>query len=274
MRSHKAKYSRRNTDFGKNGFGNTEARKLPFFTKIQIFFSGVMAIIGIEFLLMGSLFMFVFGMLVNFDDLKFSKNDPITTNVEIISTEATSATENERPVYKYNYSYKTLNEKEYKGFSYSSDSPNFKNGGKKVQYLEDNPSISKIVGMRKGTFSPWILLILSIFPIIGVVMSYIGLKKNLEYIKLVKYGKIAFGTFSHSEPTGESINKQKVWKYFFDFTADDDNDYLGCGKTHIAQRLRDEEKERLVYNPQNPNENVMIDALPISVKKFFDRNSF
>ncbi len=71
MYSHKNKYSRRNTDFGKNGFGNTKARNLPLFPKIQIFFSGVMAIIGIAFLLMGSLFMFVFGMLVNFDDLIF-----------------------------------------------------------------------------------------------------------------------------------------------------------------------------------------------------------
>lgn len=272
MRSHKNKYSRRNTDFGKDGFGNTKARNLPFFSTIQIFFSGVMATIGIVFLLMGSLFMFVFGMLVSFDDMKFSESDPVTAEVKIIAANSTGATVNDTPVFEYEYSYKTLSGEEYSGIAYNTGAASFENNQAKVQYLEGSPSISKITGMRKGSFPPWILLTLVIFPLIGAVMSYIGLKKNLEYIKLVRYGKITFGTFSHSESTGESVNKQRVWKYFFDFTAADGENYLGCGKTHIAHRLRDEEKERLVYNPQNPNENVMIDALPISVKKFFDRN--
>lgn len=274
MKGHKAKYSRSNTNFGKNSFENAKARNLPLFSTIQIFFSGVMAIIGIVFFLIGSLFVFVFGMLVNFDDMKFSESDLITTEVEIISATETTATENDTPVYKYNYSYKVPSGEEYTDISYNTGAAYFKNDVVEVQYLKDNPKLSRIIGMRKGTFTPWILLFIAIFPIVGAVLSYIGFKKNLEYIKLVQYGKIAFGTYSHEEATGESVNKRAVIRFFFNFTDEFGKEYLASGKTHHYHRLNDEDKERLVYNPQSPTENVMIDALPGSVKNFFERNDF
>lgn len=274
MSDHKTKYSKNKTNFGNEGFGNTKARNLPFFSIIQIFFSGVITTIGIAFLLLGSLFTFIIGISVNFDDIKFTGNNPITVEVEIISAKPTGSEVNGEAVFLYKYSYKTLQGNEYIDKSYNNGLADFQNNLVQVEYLENNPSLSRIVGMSKSSLPSWIFLFIVIFPTVGAILTYIGVKNNLEYINLVKYGKIAFGTYSHEEATGETVNDKTVMKFFFNFTDEFGKKHLASGKTHKYHRLTDEDKERLVYNPEYPSENIMIDALPMSVKKFFDKNSF
>ncbi len=274
MNSHKSKYQRNSKDkFSNSGFENTQARDLPFFTEVQIFFSGILTIIGLAFFGMGSLFMLVFGMSVSFDDWKFSDDDPISTKVEIKAINNTNASSNKIPVYQYVFSFETSEGKVYESNCYNTGLANFENMEIKVQYLQDNPQISRIEGMRKGEFSPFIMFFLIIFPLIGGILSFVGISKNLKYIKLVKYGKLTYGTFSHKETTGGKVNNQHVYRMFFVFNDETGTEYFATGDTHQTHRLEDEPKERLVYHPTFPNENIMIDSLPYSVRKFFDRQS-
>jgi len=269
MRGHKAKYSTTTKHLGKKGYGDAKARAIPFFSRLSIFFSGVATIIGLAFFLMGSLFMLIFGMLVDFTDWRFSNDDPITTQTELLEVRPTNASENDTPVYEYVYSYKVADGKQFEGSSYYTGTAKFKNDVVPVQYLKDEPQTSRIEGMKKGVFSPFILLFILIFPVVGLILSYIGISKNIKYIQLVKYGKLAYGTFSHMEATGSSVNKQTVFRFYFNFTDQSGNNFEATGETHITSRLEDEDQELLAYNPNFPEENIMIDALPLSIKKFF-----
>jgi len=269
MQSHKAKYSNTSKQIGKSGFGDVKARNIPFSSTISIFFSGVLTIIGLSFFLLGSLFLVVFGMMIDFNDWRFSDSDPITTQTKVIEVRSTNASENKVRVYEYIYSYKTPEGKEFTGTSYNTGTARFENDVVRVQYLKDNPQISRIEGMRKGEFSPFIIIFLLIFPVIGAILGFIGFSKNIKYIKLVKYGKLAYGTFSHLEATGGSVNKQTIFRMFFKFTDENGQNFEATGETHLTSRLEDEDQELLVYNPVFPEENIMIDALPLSVKKFF-----
>ena len=49
--------------------------------------------------------------------------------------------------------------------------------------------------------------------------------------------------------------------YTFEFTADDGQKYEVVGKTHLYHLLEDEEKERILYSPFDPNYAVVYDTI-------------
>jgi hypothetical protein len=111
------------------------------------------------------------------------------------------------------------------------------------------------------------IVFMAIFPFIGVVMLSFGLRKSIKYLRIIKSGKLAYGTYLYNEPTNTKINNSTVYRYFFEFTDDKGIKYKTSGETHTG-RLSDEPQELLVYNPNNPNEAVMVDALPKKVKAY------
>jgi hypothetical protein len=114
---------------------------------------------------------------------------------------------------------------------------------------------------------PFGLVFAAIFPFIGLVMFLFALKKSSKYLRIVKTGKLAYGTFISSEPTNTKINNSRVYRYYFEFNDENGMKYKATGETHTG-RLSDEPQELLVYNPNNPNEAVMVDALPKKVKSY------
>ncbi|MEA3452569.1 MAG: hypothetical protein U9Q83_11810 [Bacteroidota bacterium] len=123
--------------------------------------------------------------------------------------------------------------------------------------------------MNRCSFPVWILLFIGIFPVIGFLMLFFGIKKRLRYLNILQVGRVTFGVYNRRETTGSSVNEQAVFRLFFDFKADDGNMYQAHGETHKTYRLEDEQLEPLVFNPENPSEAIMIDALPYSVRKAF-----
>ena len=113
----------------------------------------------------------------------------------------------------------------------------------------------------------FVLFFVLIFPLTGLVMLYFSLKKSSKYLRIIMTGKTTYGTYITSERTNVTINNSPVYRYIFEFAADDGNKYKASGETH-TERLSDEPQELLVYNPNNPIEAVMIDALPKKVKTY------
>jgi hypothetical protein len=176
----------------------------------------------------------------------------------------TSSYVNEQQVYKYSYKYK-VEEKEYEGISYKVGYE--KLDEVEVQYLESNHSISRISGMKISSFPIWVMFFLLIFPTVGAVIMLLGIRKNLKYLRILSIGKVAFGVYSHMENTGASVNKQPVVRIFFNYVTHDNINAQAYGETYQTYKLQDEQAEPLVYNPNNPSEAIMIDALPAIVRK-------
>ena len=58
---------------------------------------------------------------------------------------------------------------------------------------------------------------------------------------------------------------------FFEFTADA-KVYKISANTHEPEKLEDEEKEMLVYDPENPEKATLVDNLPKVVRKYLEEN--
>lgn len=240
-------------------------RKLSFFHKFKVLFSGATAIVGTGFLLIGSIVFIAFAFTVDFSDLKFYGKTQ-TTNGKITEVVGTNSYYNEVQVQEYHFSY-SVDGKKYESKSYKAAYID-KLQPVEIEYVAANPQVARIVGTKLGQFPLWILLFIAIFPIIGSSLVAVRLKQGLKEIEILKYGKVGFGRFLRMEATGSSVNNSRVYNLFFEFEADGKT-YEAKGTTHLINRLKDEILEPLVYMPDDPSQAVMIDAMPKSMRKFF-----
>ncbi len=114
----------------------------------------------------------------------------------------------------------------------------------RVLYSKDNPSDSRIQGMRSGLAGSWILLVIIPFFLIGLSFFIWGVLKSKKEIYLLQVGEVAYGKLFVKEPTNVKVNEQIVYKLHFKFTASDGKEYTAVCKTHKPYRLEDEEKEK------------------------------
>jgi hypothetical protein len=125
-----------------------------------------------------------------------------------------------------------------------------------------------VEGLRKSEFGGGVGMIVLIFPAIGLLMLFFGTKKVLKTIGVLKVGKFAGGKLLGMKPTNTKINDQTVYAMTFEFTAQNGKQYQCVAKTHKTYDLEDDDEEQLFYDPNNPENAVLVDTLPESVKKY------
>ncbi len=127
--------------------------------------------------------------------------------------------------------------------------------------------ISVFASQTPSEFPAFILFIL-IFPIAGLILLYFSAKKGVIKIKVVEHGQVTYGTFSHSESTNITINKQPVYNVFFNFSVNGNN-YTAVNQTYQIKLINTQASEPLIYIPENPNQAVMLHGLPTQIQKMF-----
>jgi len=247
-------------------------RNVPFGLKIRIFFSDVRGVIGLAFTLIGSIFMLVFGSFVLDDTALGIKDDSPTVYGKIEAVSPTNTYVNEQLLYKYAYIFVLENgtsfrgdAKKYAGIAQPGDSI-------RIRYAADNPGISELADYNESVMPWWILLFLMIFPAIGIAFLTASIIKTKRTAQVLKIGETAWGEYSGEEPTNTRVNNQTVYRLFFKFTASDGKEYTAVGTTHRTYRLRDEERELVVYDPLDPEHAFPTDAFPKAVKDFLLNN--
>jgi hypothetical protein len=241
-------------------------RNIPIGIKLGVLFGGATFLIGFIFLAMGLLFVFIFGSLADFSSMTFSDSTPTTSAIIKRITDG-AGTVNDRPVLCYTYNYYVGNKK-YTGYSYSETALLEIGDTVEVQYKKEEPVKSRIPGMRLSAFPAWVLLIILPFVLIGAGFSGYNIYKGIQNIKILSVGKTGLGKLLYKNPTGTRINNRTVYELTFEFKVGDKS-YQAIAKSHTPEKLEDEHEEMLVYNPQFPEEAVMLDSLPRAVKKFF-----
>jgi hypothetical protein len=247
-------------------------RKVPFGLKLQIFFSDVRGLIGLVFTATGSIFMIVFGsVFLDSASLGLKADSPVVYGV-IEAVTPTNTSVNGQTLYKYAYVFEAEggrifrgSVKKYAGIAQSGDSI-------RVRYATDNPAVSGLADYQENAMPWWIMLFLMIFPAVGILLLMFAFKKTKRTAKVLKCGETAWGDYDGQEPTNTRINNQTVYRLFFKFTASDGNEYTAVGTTHKTYRLRDEERELIVYDPQDPKNAFPTDAFPKAVKDFLLKN--
>jgi len=263
-------YKKRNT-FNKNiSRTYSKARNINLWMIIRIWFSDVLNVIGFFFFLFSLPFVLVFGAGLFTSSPSFDETDP-TVKAIIQDAIATNSYINDVRVFEYIYIYKPSSGGTYEGSGFVTGYEYEIGDEIEVKYKRNQPELSLATGMRDGAFGGWITLFILIFPLIGGIMLFFGTKKAVNSIRILKYGEIAQGKFISKESTNVKINEQTVYKLKFEFTAKNGEKYETYSKTHKPHLLEDDEFEKLVYDRDEPKNAVLIDTLPKSVRKYFEK---
>ncbi len=253
-------------DYRRNVF--TQKRSLPVGIVLKTWFGNPLTFMGIMFIIMGIPFTIIFAPISSFTGPSFGKEDPVTRGT-IVDASGTSSYINDVQVFSYTYKYKTPDGEEHLATGYTTGNMQSVGNELPVYYNADEPWISQAEGLRNSTFGGGFTIFVWIFPLVGFIMFLSSIRKVIKQMQVLKVGELADGKFLHQEATNTKINDRTVYKLFFEFTANDGKTYQAIAKTHKTYRLLDEEFEKLVYDPVNPSNAVVLDALPKGIKNYF-----
>ncbi len=183
-----------------------------------------------------------------------------TTQGRVIESRKTGATENRAAVYQVRYEYETGG-KVFEGKSYAvGDAPEARETVT-VEYLPKAPQSSRIAGMRRDLWSPW-MLIVALFPAGTLLVLYYSIRKGLRRGQLLRDGFLTAATFVSQRGTNMRVNNQPVFELTFAFTTIDGRECTITTRTHHVDRLRDEPDEPLLYDLNDPSRAFLLDSMP------------
>ncbi len=238
-------------------------RSVPLLVRVQAIFGGFSSQFGWLFFGFGMLFVWIFGLTTVINSTYFWLSSVETAPGTVASIQHTDASENEQPVMANQYIFRVERlEQEFRGESYTTGTQYSVGDDVTIEYVANNPEISRIQGTRAGTFSAWALCIVGIFPLVGLAFIGVSLMQGFTGTRLLKHGKVTTGRLVDKSPTSTRINDQTVYKLTFEFIADDSRRYKASARSHKPHNLQDEAYEQIVYDPHNPANAVLVDNLP------------
>lgn len=237
-------------------------RNVPLSLRIVNFFNGF-AQIGWAVFGFGMIFFWAFAGNADLSFATFRGNIQRVKG-RVTSVENTSASENHQQIQASHYDYNVGGEW-FSGKSYSSGSAPAKGDDVTVEYVEGNPGKSRIEGMRRALFGPWVILV-AIFPAVGFVILYFSSASGAKRNRLLREGILAQGTLVDKEPTNVTINNRPLWEFTFEFTDRNGQRREAKCRSTDTNRLQDEPTEALLYDPQSPERVYVLDEAPARPK--------
>lgn len=223
---------------------------------------GVTGSFGAIFLIAGLVFTLIFTYGYRpIDDLRlvYSKT---TARGMITSVSETNSTENDVEVYEYEYTFTARNEKKVTGHGYSTGRRWSVEAPVTIEYVPDDPSISRIQGARTSVFAPWVLFVL-IFPAVGGALFLSAAIGGARQAALLRYGVLADAHVTATLPTGVTVNGVPVLKFSYEIQTSAGESFDGTDKAFPSDRIGDEESEPALYLPSHPGLSTLVDAISL-----------
>lgn len=241
-------------------------RRVPLSLRVVNFFNGG-ALIGWGVFGFGMIFFWAFAGNADFSALTF-RNPGGRVFGLVTRVEQTNASENHSKISAMHYKYSVAGEW-LDGTSYTTGSTPAVNDQVTIEYDEDNPSRSRIEGMRRGMFGPWTALV-AIFPAIGlgflIAFTLGGRKRN----RVLRDGILSTGKVIDVRPTNVTINNRPLWEVVFEFHDRNGQRRECSARSTDTTRLQDEDAEPLLYDPNDPSKAYVLDEAP--ARPTFDLN--
>ena len=233
-------------------------RRVPLSLRIVNLFNGWTQI-GWGVFGFGMIFFWIFGMSADLSFLTF--RDPAgRATGRVTRVEDTNASENDARISASHYEYSVAGEW-FQGKSYSTGGVPAVGDEVTVEYDEDEPRRSRIQGMRRGMFGPFVLIV-GIFPAIGLVFLIPGTISGRKRNHLLQHGILTTGTAIDRRPTNVRINNRPLWEVVFEFHDRNGQRRECCARGVDTTRLEDEASEALLYDPDDPSRACVIDEAP------------
>lgn len=232
---------------------------------------GITGTLGAAFLIMGMAFTWGFvGDFRPVDELRLALSTA-TTQGTITNVAATNASENDVPVYRYEFTFSTPDGQTVAGQGYSTGRTWSAGDRVKVQYVEGTPTVARMEETRLSQFSPAALFVV-IFPLIGAAFFATATIRGWRQVTLLRHGEIAAAQTLSERATNVRVNNVPVIEYSYEFEAQDGESYLGSSKSLPSQHIGDEAEEPVLYLEWNPNTSTLVDGLrlrhPLDVDDF------
>ena len=234
-------------------------RPVPFSLSILTSLNAI-AQVGFAVLAFSSIFFWVFAANADFSFLTFKAAHGRATGT-VTRVVDTSASQNRSTIHANHYEYSVAG-KTLEGVSYSNGAGDVQQGDRVlVEYFEDHPLVSRIAGQRRKMFGAGAAFVV-IFPLVGLGFIWGGVRRGNRRARLLREGVCTTGVLKAKRPTNTTVNNRRVYELDFEFTARDGRRCIATARTSITERLTDEREEPLLYNPENPDDAVMLDEAP------------
>jgi hypothetical protein len=238
-------------------------RRLSLGASVLLLFGSPVAQMGWFFLAFGSVFAWIFVPASDVSSLwrfrgQLAAVDGKVTHCEK-SSYSTGGSRRRRgtPVYANYYTFEKGS-----GVSYATGNCVDAGTAVTVEYVADNPAISRIVGMREKPLGGVAVLIVLVFLLVGAVMAGGAMRNGLLQGEVLCDGKVSAGKLIAKRATGTRINKRVVYEMEFEFVGEDSRFHRAKVRTHEPEKLEDEQRESMLYDPRHPSKAVLLDALP------------
>ena len=246
-------------------------RSLPPTLTIQVLFGTFLAQFGWAFVAFGMIFVWAFDAGGAVSEWLAFRGDLATASGTVTGWDRTNTSVNEQPVYTTSYTFRTPDGRDIPGTSYASGRWLESGTEVTVEYVDTDPTRSRISGMRTSVGGGIVLLVF-LFPVIGAALALGDLARRRSALRLLRHGTMTRGVFDTMEATSTRINEQPVMAITFRFEDEYGTEHTAVAKSHQTARLRDEPHELIVYDPLNPNDASVLDELPCQPRVGADGN--
>jgi hypothetical protein len=250
-------------------FNAPTPREVPLSVGLRILFGGLRNQFGWILLGFGMVFVWIFALNADLTSPFLFRLETATTRGRVESIHGTNASSNDRPIFEVRYTYFDNYGRPQAASCYATGGHPEVGDQVTVEYVSAFPEISRLPGMRRRTFGA-LAAFPVLFPLVGLGLLLSGAKHGLKALRLLREGKIAFGTLISTESTRARINDRPVLKLTYAFKGEGAYEWQVTARTHNPEALRDEAEEPVLYDPADPTTAVLLDELPGPIE--FDRS--
>jgi hypothetical protein len=115
--------------------------------------------------------------------------------------------------------------------------------------------------MRRRPFSPWVVATFVPELLAGLGLLAFAVVAGRRRVALLRDGTLTTGTCTGKEPTRSRVNRQRVYRFRFRFTALDGREGEAVATTHRVDTLAGDAPRALVYDPGSLRA-TLLDPLP------------
>jgi hypothetical protein len=178
----------------------------------------------------------------------------------VTGVEETGEKESKKRVMANHYRF-SVNDRAFTGTSYTTGNQVTPGSAVDVEYSPEDPSRSKIAGMRRKKFSA-VVAAMTLIPLGGLFVLIRAMRGGARRAALLRDGILTTGKLEDTRATNMSYNRRRVYVLTFGFTARDGRKHSARVRTSDPSRWDDGAAKAVLYDPGNPDRAFLLDELP------------
>ena len=227
----------------------------------RMLFGSSLATFGWLFALIGGAAMLGFA----WDVAVAFRNYDRTAMAHVTNVEQANSSEKDGPRYRVHFSFVDHAGVEHHGASYTRKDIRLPRE-LPVEYAADRPSRARLIGTDATPTTNWImpfaLLFALLFPLVGISLAMSQFRVGRRGVRLLRYGVETEGRLVSKTETTVTLNKAPIMALAFEYQANDGKTYTTTVKTISPERLEDDAREKMLYDPYAPERATPLDHLP------------